>query len=66
MSTEQGGYFKCISNFNMINFFIKKSPLLKNLSLDMHNHILPGIDDGAVDIEESEKIITGAHTECVF
>jgi len=40
----------------MINFFIKKSPLLKNLILDMHNHILPGIDDGAVDVEESEKM----------
>ena len=39
-----------------MHFFKKNSPNLQNLGLDMHNHILPGIDDGAIDVEESEKM----------
>ena len=54
----------------MIHFFTKKSPHLQNLSLDMHNHILPGIDDGAVDVDESEKMRTALKDRgidtCVF
>jgi tyrosine-protein phosphatase YwqE len=40
----------------MLSFFSKKSGNLTNIGLDMHNHILPGLDDGAVGIEESLKL----------
>src|SRR5262245_32604778 len=29
------------------------------LNADMHSHLLPGIDDGAEDIEDSLRLITG-------
>jgi tyrosine-protein phosphatase YwqE len=43
----------------MFNFF-KKQPLLSSysfLGLDFHSHLLPGIDDGAPDIETSINLI---------
>jgi tyrosine-protein phosphatase YwqE len=43
-------------------FFKKNSPEIYhdwNLVVDMHNHILPGIDDGAKNIQESEILLAG-------
>ncbi|MEP5502561.1 MAG: CpsB/CapC family capsule biosynthesis tyrosine phosphatase [Algibacter sp.] len=45
----------------MLNFFSKKQylrDLLENF-VDMHCHILPGIDDGAKNVEDSINIIKG-------
>jgi tyrosine-protein phosphatase YwqE len=42
-------------------FFKRKEPLYKDysfLGVDMHNHILPGIDDGAPDIQTSIQLLT--------
>lgn len=43
--------------------FLKSKPLLKELLpsnyLDIHNHILPGIDDGAASIEDTDALIAG-------
>ena len=45
----------------MFNLFRKK-PILADLIpegfIDIHSHILPGIDDGAKDIEESLSLIS--------
>ena len=42
----------------MFNFFKKHSkPLFEGLC-DIHNHILPGIDDGSKDVEMSMKMLT--------
>ncbi|MBV6654824.1 MAG: hypothetical protein KI786_13755 [Mameliella sp.] len=44
----------------MFNLF-KKTPPLGNyafLTIDMHSHLLPGIDDGAKDIDDSIALIT--------
>jgi protein-tyrosine phosphatase len=42
--------------------FIKSKPILKDLIpddyVDIHSHLLPGIDDGAKNIEESQFLIT--------
>ena len=47
----------------MIFNLFKSKPTLKELIpngfIDIHSHILPGIDDGAKNIEESIKIIQG-------
>lgn len=44
----------------MIHFF-KKKPFLRDLisdnHIDIHSHLLPGIDDGATTMEETEKLI---------
>ncbi|TRZ43446.1 hypothetical protein D3A96_10800 [Robertkochia marina] len=43
----------------MLQFFKKKQsilPLLRGLS-DIHNHVLPGIDDGSRNPEESKKML---------
>lgn len=42
----------------MFNFFIKKysKPLFKGLC-DIHNHLLPGIDDGSKNMDESYKML---------
>ena len=47
----------------MFQFFSKKI-FLKDLLedfVDIHSHILPGIDDGAKNIEESIDLIKGMH-----
>ncbi|MDT0607819.1 tyrosine-protein phosphatase [Croceitalea rosinachiae] len=43
----------------MFTFFSKKEYLVDHLSglIDIHNHILPGIDDGAKTVEESIDLI---------
>ena len=47
----------------MFSFFSKKNNLpptdLSGLSCDMHSHLIPGIDDGARDMEDSLKLIRG-------
>ena len=46
----------------MIHFF-KKKPFLQDLIpnnyVDIHSHLLPGIDDGAVSTEDTTKLIKG-------
>ncbi|QBZ97886.1 hypothetical protein GS03_01384 [Flavobacterium sangjuense] len=46
----------------MIHFF-KKKPYLRDLIpnnyIDIHSHLLPGIDDGAVTIGDTENLIKG-------
>lgn len=43
----------------MFNFFTKKEYLIDHLNgfIDIHNHILPSIDDGAENIEESIELL---------
>lgn len=43
----------------MFGFLKKKSSLnsFSNIGTDMHSHILPGIDDGAKDLEESIALV---------
>lgn len=43
----------------MFSFFTKKNFIVDHLAgfIDIHNHILPGIDDGAKDVEESIAIL---------
>lgn len=43
----------------MVSFFRRKQYLIDHLEgfIDMHNHILPGIDDGAQTVEESIQLI---------
>ena len=45
----------------MFHFFSKKEYLVDHLSgfVDIHNHILPGIDDGAKTVEDSIELIKG-------
>jgi tyrosine-protein phosphatase YwqE len=45
----------------MINFFKKKKYLVDLLDgfVDIHNHILPGIDDGAKTVNDSIELIQG-------
>ncbi|WP_209399740.1 tyrosine-protein phosphatase [Pseudozobellia sp. WGM2] len=45
----------------MFNFFSKKKFLVDYLDgfVDIHNHILPGIDDGSKSVEESIALIKG-------
>ena len=45
----------------MFNFFQKKYFLKDHLEnfVDIHNHILPGIDDGATDLKASIELIEG-------
>lgn len=51
----------------MFSFFKKKSnlPAAANLKLpidtDIHSHILPGIDDGAPDVETSVRLVKGIY-----
>lgn len=48
----------------MFQFLSKKKFLVDSLGgfVDMHNHILPGIDDGAKTVEESIALIKGFST----
>lgn len=45
----------------MFDFFVKKNFLVDHLDgfTDIHNHILPGIDDGAKTVDESLGLIKG-------
>ncbi len=45
----------------MFNFFAKKKERVAYgmIGTDMHSHLLPGIDDGARDIEDSIELIKG-------
>ncbi len=45
----------------MFHFFTSKKFLIDYLEgfVDIHNHILPGIDDGAKTVEESVELING-------
>ena len=45
----------------MFSFFTKKQYLIDHLEgfVDIHNHILPGIDDGAKTVEDSLALIKG-------
>jgi tyrosine-protein phosphatase YwqE len=45
----------------MFTFFSKKHFLIDRLDgfVDMHNHILPGIDDGAKNVDDSIELIKG-------
>jgi tyrosine-protein phosphatase YwqE len=45
----------------MFSFFSKKYFLIDHLEgfIDIHNHILPGIDDGAKTVDESIELIKG-------
>lgn len=47
----------------MFHFFKQKEPFLRDLIpdnfIDIHSHLLPGIDDGAASIEDTESLIKG-------
>lgn len=47
----------------MFHFFKQKEPFLRDLIpdnfIDIHSHLLPGIDDGATSIEDTESLIKG-------
>mgnify|MGYP000459528470 CR=1 FL=1 len=45
----------------MVSFFSRKKYLVDLLEgfVDMHNHLLPGIDDGAKNVDESVHLIQG-------
>lgn len=45
----------------MFSFFKNKKPIvrdLKWLGVDIHSHLLPGIDDGSPDVDESISLLT--------
>jgi len=48
----------------MFNLFKKKPPLksFSFLEVDMHSHLLPGIDDGAKDLNDSIALIRRLHS----
>lgn len=50
-------------HFILLHFFKQKKPYLRDLIpdnfIDIHSHLLPGIDDGASTIEESANLING-------
>ncbi len=54
-------YFYTPNKLYMLHFFQKKKYLIDLLEgfIDIHNHILPGIDDGAQTVEESINLIRG-------
>lgn len=47
----------------MIHFFRQTKPFLRDLIpdnyIDIHSHLLPGIDDGAVTIDDTRMLISG-------
>jgi protein-tyrosine phosphatase len=49
----------------MFNFFKKSgtvNPDLSFIAVDMHSHLLPGIDDGLKEVEQSVEFITRLHS----
>jgi len=47
----------------IFSFFEKKKPLdIKSLKVDLHSHLIPSIDDGAKDIDESISMIKALHS----
>jgi tyrosine-protein phosphatase YwqE len=40
----------------MFSFFKKSKTNFEHLQIDFHNHILPGIDDGAIDVCDSSNL----------
>ena len=42
---------------------MKKSNKIHEIWIDMHSHILPGIDDGAKNVKESLKMLDMAYKE---
>ena len=42
----------------MFNWFRKKTPLAQPLTVDIHSHLLPALDDGVKDLEEAGNIIS--------
>jgi len=45
----------------MFSFFKNKKPIVKDLKwlgVDIHSHLLPGIDDGSPDVDESISLIS--------
>ena len=55
-------YFAPNSN-GMFSFFRKKNsvtfPIGELLEVDMHSHILPGIDDGAANVDTAQLLLAG-------
>lgn len=53
----------CNSKLKNLFHFFKQKPLLCDLipdnHIDIHSHLLPGIDDGASTIEDTENLIIG-------
>ena len=45
--------------FSLFKKQISDKPIGHQLKTDMHSHLLPGIDDGAPDIETSLKLVKG-------
>ncbi len=41
----------------MLDWFKKKSPAFPPLQVDMHSHLLPGIDDGVQTLEQAEFLL---------
>jgi tyrosine-protein phosphatase YwqE len=54
----------------MFSFFKKSKTNFENLQIDFHNHILPGIDDGAKDANDSYNLRIGLQErgfeKCVY
>lgn len=47
----------------IFSFFEKKKPLdIKSLKVDLHSHLIPSIDDGAKDIDESISMIKALYS----
>jgi protein-tyrosine phosphatase len=43
----------------VFNWFTKKKSFVQPLAVDIHSHLLPGLDDGVQTFEDSERIILG-------
>ena len=76
-TTHNKKNYLCINCYCMFSFFkpkTKLADLIPSSYVDIHSHVLPGIDDGAKTIEDSKfllesmvnfgfsKIITSPHT----
>uniref|UniRef100_UPI00404B933C tyrosine-protein phosphatase n=1 Tax=Flavobacterium sp. TaxID=239 RepID=UPI00404B933C len=58
-------YVHLIKNKKNVFSIFKKKPTLDsfipNGFIDIHNHVLPGIDDGAKDLVETQKLLEAMH-----